>query len=152
MKKQKTSQDGLEVWQRYDQKELKKDKDWHASVWKVLAGVMIFVLVFMLADHVQEIYLIWKGHRVEASYSERDQGARLWDDEGKYHLIDLEDYWPVVEPDGHVWLYYLEEPDRARPRTPLRIRAFFYGVFSGLLWIFLWRIRVIYRSGRPGTS
>ena len=143
MRKNNRNDEVREAWQEYDKKELKKEKDWHTSVWKVLAGVMVFVLLFMIADHVWEVYLVKEGKVVEAGYSQSDQIAKFWDEEGQFHMLDMSDYYPALE-NGHVLLYYLDDPEKARPRQIFSVRVFYYF----LLDIFIWRIWKIYRSGR----
>lgn len=123
MRKNNRNDEVREAWQEYDKKELKKEKDWHASVWKV--------------------YLVKEGKVVEAGYSQSDQITKFWDEEGQFHMLDMSDYYPALE-NGHVLLYYLDDPEKARPRQIFSVRVFYYF----LLDIFIWRIWKIYRSGR----
>ena len=123
----------------------RSEKWYQASVWFVLLIVSIVMLSYLIYHQAQELNLLLNGNRMELLYDDRLMIAQGYGEDGRWHMYDMENYYPSVR-NGQVYLYYTDDIDKARPMTAWPALLLNYSIFGGLFGISLWRMIRIYRD------
>lgn len=133
-----------DAWDGFDGREHlydeRKEKRWQKSIWRVLACVMGFMILYLISDQAEENRLVRQGSMVEAEYDALSLTARFWDEAGRRHTVNLNGYYPAHEG-SRVRLYYEGNVEMARPLNSLPSKLFAYCFFGALLGLCLWRIK-----------
>lgn len=141
----------VNLWDGFDGREIvyddKKEKAYHSRIWVVLGGIAALILISLFGKLGAEIMLKMNGNSIEAEYDSdaTKTYARIYDEDGKMHSVNLDQYFSPVHDGDHITMYYYDDIAQARPISKPSVWGGYFGFFGAMFGISVLRLHAIWR-------